>query len=402
MTISSRVQYYIRILFLVFIFLTGYIYISYGCYWTIAGILKNPGLTDLMGLPAGHDFVAFWSASALAAGGDPTGSYSLEKLHAMEQLVIGSPIGRWAWNYPPTFLLMVLPLSLLPYLAALAGWVLLTLAGYQLLIYRLAPHKMTPWLLMGLPGLYQNIVYGQNGFLSAIFMGGGLLLVDQRPFWGGCLLGLLSYKPQLAILVPVALVAGRRWQALWGAVVAAAALVLASFWLFGAGSWIAFWHNLPFAARLMNQPIYWKKMASIFAGARLAGLSYLPAILLQGVVAIFALLAVAWIWYKDFSLPLRGSVLAIGTFLAVPYAFVYDLAIVGLAFAWLGWQEYREGRINGQTFLIFCWLACYLMTLDLWGTVGFPGNPLIMLAMLLFVLWRSYGGQKFLTKRQPQ
>ena len=53
----------------------------------------------------------------------------------------------------------------------------------------------------------------------------------------GFLLGLVSYKPHLFALVPVALIAARRWQALLAALITAAALALASFLLLGPGVW---------------------------------------------------------------------------------------------------------------------------------------------------------------------
>jgi len=72
--------------------------------------------------------------------------------------------------------------------------------------------------------------------------------------------------------------------------------------------------------------------------------------------------AVAWVWYRDQPLALRASVLVTGAFLATPYAWEYDLALLGLAFAWLGWQEYQLGldqwagfadvRLDGLVLLI--------------------------------------------------
>ena len=38
------------------------------------------------------------------------------------------------------------------------------------------------------------------------------LLIDTRPRLAGLLLGLLCYKPHLALLAPVALVAGGHWR----------------------------------------------------------------------------------------------------------------------------------------------------------------------------------------------
>jgi hypothetical protein len=384
----SRVFLYSCLLFVLFLFLSGYVCFFWGCYSTIAGILKNPGITDLTGLPVGHDFVTFWSASELARHGDPVAVYSPANMHLMEQAVIGAKIPVWPWSYPPTFLLMVLPLSLAPYLVSYATWVVGTLCGYLGLIRRIAPHRLTPFLLLGLPGVYDNFFYGQNGFLSTIFLGGGLLLIDAHPFWGGALLGLMSYKPQLGLLIPVALVAGRRWQALLGATVGALGLALASLLVFGSNVWTAFWHNLHYASGVVDTVSLWKKMPTIFAAARFTGFSYHQALLVQGIVAVGVASAVAWIWRRDQPLALRGSVLVVGAILATPYAFEYDLALLGAAFAWLGWQEYQMGRTNGLAYLMFCWMALFLLYRASAAQVG----PIILLAMLIFILYRGFPG----------
>ena len=257
-----------------------------------------------------------------------------------------------------------------------------TLCGYLGVIRRIAPHRLTPWLFLGFPGVYANFFYGQNGFLSTIFLGGGLLLIDTQPFWGGALLGLMSYKPQLGVLIPVALVAGRRWQVLWEATVAAAGLALASLLVFGSSAWTAFWHNLHFASGLMDTEIFWTKMPTIFAAARLTGLNYPQAMLVQGLAALGVAGVVAWIWRRDQPLALRASALVAGAFLATPYALEYDLALLGLAFAWLGWQEYQMDRTNGQALLMFGWMALYLIQIASVAQVG----PLILLALLIFIL----------------
>lgn len=385
---QKRLQLYLRVLFALFLLLGGYLYLILGCYWTVAGLLTKPGLTDLMGKPVGHDFLAFWAASHLARTGDPGAAYSLAQLHAVEQAIIGANIPAWAWNYPPSFLLMVLPLSLLPYLASLAVWVGVMLWGYLATLRRIAPHPLTPWLFLAFPGVFDNFFYGQNGFLSAVFLGSGLLLLDSHPFAGGLLLGMLSYKPQLAVLLPVALVAGRRWSALGGTMVASGALVLASWWILGPSTWAAFWHNLPFASKLMDDPVYWSKMPTIFATSRLAGANLTVAGLLQGIALGGAIAAVGWTWLHGAPLALRASVLTICIFFATPYAFEYDLALLGLAFAWLGWEEYTKDRKDGQAFLISCWLALYLASFNLTLKASWQINPLILLAMLFFALYR--------------
>ena len=73
------------------------------------------------------------------------------------------------------------------------------------------PHRATFLLLLSFPGTYQNFIHGQNGFLSAAILGGGLLCLNRFPFIAGFIFGFLTYKPHLAILVPVVLAAGKHW-----------------------------------------------------------------------------------------------------------------------------------------------------------------------------------------------
>jgi hypothetical protein len=47
----------------------------------------------------------------------------------------------------------------------------------------------------------------------------------------------------------------------------------------------------------------------------------------------------------------------VAIFLATPYALGYDLAVLGLAFTWLGWEEFIRDNRWGQAFLALCWVA---------------------------------------------
>jgi hypothetical protein len=347
--------------------------------------LTKPGLTDLMGKPLGSDFVAFYAASKLALKGDPAGIYSITKLHAIEKTVIGSNIGTWAWNYPPTFLVMVLPLALFPYGVSFCLWIMPALCGYLWMVRRIARHSLTPWLFLAFPPALNNLFYGQNGFLSTLLLGGGLFLLDCHPFIGGLLFGLLSYKPQLMILIPVALLAGRNWRALFGVAVSSISLPLISLIVFGFSTWRAFLGNIPFASKLLNNPIYWDRMPTIFATSRKLGVELATAQVIQMTVTLIAIVIVVWIWWKKPPLSLRGSSLILATFLATPYAFEYDLTLIALPFAWLGWEELSKTRWQGQAFLAACWIATYFSIWLPWLQL----SVLYLPAMLCFVLYRS-------------
>lgn len=383
---------YFRLLFVSHLVILGAFYLVIGCY-VAGGSLKKSDLLDLSGKPFGADFLPYWAASKLAMAGDPAAIFSRQEIYAVERGVIGAEITPKIWPYPPTFLLMVLPLSLLPYVISFICWLAVTGSGFVYVARRLIPKKPVTWLVLVFPGTVTNFLYGQNGFLSAALLGGGLLLAERYPFTGGCLLGLLSYKPQLAVLISLALAAGRYWRALLGAVISAVGLALASLLVLGSNVWIAFFKNLPLDAGLMNRAHLWGKMPTVFAAARLEGASQELAAAIQAVAIIGVILAVGWVWCRRSPLPIRGSVLAVGIFLATPYAFDYDLTILALPFAWLGWEAYAHDSKFQEVFL---WLAWALLA---WATLGpswvlswainFPFRLVVLVAMLLLIVYRA-------------
>ncbi len=381
----SSIYWYLRLLLVSHLVILGAFYLVVGCY-IAAGSFSKPDLIDLSGKPLGSDFLPYWAAAKLAMTQDPAAIFSAQELYAVERQVIGAETTPKVWPYPPTFLLMVLPFALLPYAASFACWLAVTGAGFAYVIRRLIPAKALSWLVLVFPGTVNNVLYGQNGFLSAAFLGGGLLLMDRYPFAGGCLLGLLSYKPQLAVLVPLALAAGRYWRALAGAVSSAAGLALASLLVFGANVWVAFFKNLPLAARLMNQAHHWRKMTTVFAAARLEGASWELAAALQAAVALGVILVVGWVWWRRLPLPVRGSVLAVGIFLVTPHAFDYDLTILALPFAWLGWTAYAHDLEFQELFLLLTWAILAWVTLGPPWVLSWAGNFPFRLVVLVALL----------------
>jgi hypothetical protein len=139
----------------------------------------------------------------------------------------------------------------------------------------------------------------------------------------------------------------------------------------------------------MDRPAIWSKMPTVYASVRLMGATPPLAMLIQGLAALAAIVAVSWVWRRRAPLCCRGSVLAVGIFLATPYAYEYDLAVLGLAFAWLGWEEFRREDRLGPAFLTLCWVALYLVNYYLPLRDTFQATPFILLALLGFILWRT-------------
>ena len=141
--------------------------------------------------------------------------------------------------YPPPFLLICAALARLPYLAAFlvfeAGTLGLYLLAASRIIRRLGPSAFI--LLLAFPPLLWTIGLGQNALLTAALFATATLLVDRRPSIAGVFFGALCYKPHFALLVPVALAAGRCWPAFVTACLTVTALCLLSLALFGWQTW---------------------------------------------------------------------------------------------------------------------------------------------------------------------
>jgi hypothetical protein len=279
--------------------------------------------------PAKSDFVSFWAAGRLALTGHPELAYNIPAHHAAEQAV-GPVLGLLPFAYPPPFLALVTPFALLPFGAAFFAWVGATVALYGWTVRRIAP---LPYAF-AIPAGYINLLIGQNGFLmSAIFIG-GLLLVETSPWLAGALLGLMLLKPQLAFLLPVAMLAGREWRVIGAAIASALALLLVGATIFGAGSYAAFLQMLPSqAAFLQEGRLTWSELASVFALAHSLGASETAAMIVHSAIAVAAAALTARAWWvgSDYRIP----ILAAASMLISPYIWTYDSLLLVVPLGWM-------------------------------------------------------------------
>src|SRR5580704_14796499 len=202
------------------------------------------GLIDRNGKPIGTDFSNVWAAGKLVLDGEQAAPYDPARQHEAEKKTFGGrEVPFYGWHYPPLFLMVAAGLALLPYGWALLAWMALTLPAYLVVIRSIVPRPETLLVAAAFPAVLVNLGHGQNGFLTAALLGGGLLLLDKRPTLAGVLIGLLAYKPQFGLLIPLVLVATARWRVIAAAtatVLAAGALTSV---LLGPAVWVAFAHS---------------------------------------------------------------------------------------------------------------------------------------------------------------
>ncbi|MCL4503109.1 MAG: DUF2029 domain-containing protein [Deltaproteobacteria bacterium] len=370
---------------------------TYYCvdYFVRFGYRLGSGLKLINDKPLGGDFCYYWMASKMALAGNPAAVYDPARLQAALADFFGMPVPLHFF-YPPNFLLAVLPFALLPYHLSLAVWLLSTLAVYVWVIKRTVPHFLAIIAAVMFAGAIANFGYGQNGFLSTALLGGGLLLLDDSPLAAGFLLGLLTYKPHLAVLVPVALLAERRWQALAAMAVTAAGLILASGLILGFGLWQIFLTKIIpgflkslGAGHVMAAGAFpWAKMPTLFSAIYAAGLGFWPAIIMQGLVSLVVALLVWRIWSQGASLAVRGSILVLATLLFSPYLVDYDLCLLALPLAWIAWDGHLHGwSLGEQVILLLGWMMP-LFSEYIARATCLPLAPLFLMALSALSLRR--------------
>jgi hypothetical protein len=239
-------------------------------------------------------------------------------------------------------------------------------------------------------------VTGQNGLLVALLMAGGLLSLERHPRIAGVLFALVTFKPQLALLVAPALVIGGQWRALGAMMAALVVLIIITVTAFGAEPWLAFFQNLSYAQNqvaLGNLP--WRRMPTIFVAARMSGLDAAPAQLIQGVVALGVAVGVAWAWWRRAPFNLRAALLVAAIPLVTPFAYDYDLVILLLPIAWLILESQRAPLKHAEiAVMVLVWMLPSWWMLALVRETGVQFGPLILLALYGVILIRALRTQR--------
>lgn len=294
-------------------------------------------LTNGAGRPFGDDFINTWSGAYLAWHGRVGTVYDFNAFHAFEQSVAGAALDFYHYSYPPVLLLLTAPLAVIPYVPALAAWLIAGWLAFYAALRAAFPARPTLLLALATPAVFINAIGGQNGTWTAALLGGGLALLERRPAIAGALFGLLIYKPQLGILLPIALLAGRHFRAVAAAVATAGLLVLVSALLFGADIWPTYLHNAGLLRQLIleNPTGVWHRMLSVFIAARQLGAGVAASYAIQGAVALCIAAVVAVGWWRDGPSAAKNALLVLGTCLATPYLQDYDLVIGAFVVLWL-------------------------------------------------------------------
>jgi len=352
------------------------------------GLARNG--VDRMGHPLGTDFLSFWAASDIAQSGRPADVYD-PMVHGQREQELFPDDGKQgyaAFFYPPTYLLLCLPLALLPYFWSLAAWIGVTFLAYWRSVRALLPGPGMALPIFAYPAVLLVAGNGQNALLTTALFAAAAHWLDAQPLLAGLCLGALCIKPHLCILVPVTLLASRHWRAVLGAAIGVAGLVLASLLLLGADTWRGFLHIAPLARQTLEQGLVEPgKMPSVFAAFRVLTAPLPVAYAAQIAAGVAAAAVLIWLRHARDA---AGQVAALvaATLLATPFLLDYDLTLAAVPLAWVFARAQAGGFLRWEKIVLAAAFVLPLLARSLATWFSLPAGPLVDAALLAVVARR--------------
>jgi hypothetical protein len=207
-----------------------------GCYATARGLL------DGIGHVIGGDFISFYSIGKLYRLGHTEVFYDFERLYAFQRQVLPELPTVVPFINPPFTALFYAPFGLNSYLQGLTAWWAAGLVALWLSL-RLLASRLFP----GQPGatarfagfaatFFPTVLWFSMGqtttFVLLLLSSAFLLLRQRRDFAAGLVLGMLAFKPQLALPLALPILLKFRHRAIAGGGLSAGFFLALGWWLF--------------------------------------------------------------------------------------------------------------------------------------------------------------------------
>jgi uncharacterized membrane protein (UPF0136 family) len=326
------------------------------------------------------DFSAFWPAGLLVRLHREADIYQTAAFLGFRHLVFSPAAELVRWFYPPPALLPSALISFLPFETGFIVWSL-AFSAAAIWLWRAAG---LPWSVIAVaslsPAALWNLELGQFGTVMAGCLAGGLLLAQTRPFRSGLTLGMLIFKPQYGLLLPVVLLADRNWRGIAGCgLVVAASLALTTL-VCGWQIWRDYFTDGLPASRLVLDAgpdgLYYEKFGvCVFWMLRRLGAGLGVSHAAQDVVTILAAAAAWAVWRSRRPAPVERMALTVFlSLLATPYGYTDDMVAWSVALAALA--QRRGWRIGLLDALFWLWPAlCPVIVMQ----TGLLLTPLVIL-----------------------
>jgi hypothetical protein len=353
--------------------------------------LLGSSIGDRRGQIIGRDFVNIWVTSSLIRDHRFSEIYDNNKYNQAVEEITQEELALHAYSYPPNSFWLIVPFSDLPYIYSFILWSCIGLLIYMFACGAPDWDRMKMFALVLAPTTFLNLNYGQNGLISTALIVGGFTLLRKRPVMAGICFGLLSYKPTLGILIPIALLIGRNWIPFISASLVTVATVLLSIKIAGFDIWQSFFeHSVPFSRSLIERgsgPLM-HMMPTPVMTARLLGLETSTGYWIQSIFALYGIAGVVWAFSKDGPRELLFASVLVGTFLVTPYVHNYDMALISVALILLFGYSEEEGFLFGEKIIIgIAWTLPLIMLI-------LPVAPAIIVTVFTMLLIKINNARK--------
>jgi len=316
-------------------------------------------------------------------------------LVAVEQKELSSSLWTQPFLSPPTVAFLITPLAFLPYNAAYLVWAVLLFALYAAALvwagvstgwgrWIAVVGALAPWWVMQAINVGQVVPLEAAGTVVA-----WRLMRERRDVLAGVALAAILFKPNNAVLVPIALLFAHRFRliATWaGVAVAVLIVVVLTVGTGGIDDYIAQLRG-PLPAGADNLTLH--------GALAVTGVSAMA----LRVIIIAAVMAAAY--------RMRGSpglvipIAVVGSLLVSPYLHVADLCMLGAA-GWMMWEE--RPALTWRLLLVGMWLLASPYLYDTGAglhSTQWPWVELALLVVLLIAAWSPLTGWAASGRRAP-
>lgn len=366
--------------------------------WVVIGTAAlKPDFFGLNHIAPGTDWMVFYGAIRSVLDGHWTlltdGDRFTAFLNETMRDHLSAPLEFRPWFYPPSFLVLLAPFAPLGFTASYVAFQVLSAMLLAIALRLNADQQRLAWLViiaaLTSPAASINITDGQLAFFVAALIVFGVRLLPNQPFAAGLVLGLLTFKPQFALLLPVALLAQRQWRAFAAAAISALTLALTSAVMFGIDIW-QWW--IPAAIdHLTGGDPKWIATGriwghSVFACVALLTESLKAASAMQTAAMIASAASVAAAFRLELPTDQRLAVLLAATILAAPHSGPYDALL--LAVAAVLWLAANADHSRWRNWIVA--LGVWLVPVMSPGVYVPAGRfaPLVTTALIALILQR--------------
>jgi hypothetical protein len=378
------------------------------CLWGVCLIdFATPGLFDRAGNIKFQDFLQFAVSARLIANGHVDQLYDDQVLAREIRATVGRDTHVYLqYFYGPQVAIPFIPLSSLPFLAQAGVWVTLSLTIYFVCVYLV--WKRCPALqryralvfvaALAYPPVFHFFVRGQlSAVVLACVTSAYLAFGEQRDFLAGSALGLLVFKPQFIVAIPLVLLLAGAWKAFAGVTISAVAQLSLTSIYFARPVIQAYVARLlhsashPASAELSLSPI---QMHSLYSFWEIL-VPFRPVVWIPYLLCVVAAIVIATkVWSSSGPLSVRFSALILAAVLINPHIYIYDLlALAPLFLILTDWAFQHPDYTLQPTVLILLYLA---FLLPLFGPLAYWTHLQLSVptfAALLWTLWRTQFSQ---------